>query len=56
MSQQIKISDRFTVGQNQPKEQDLHFKSVINLRTENEKDQPLSPQEEGEFICVLDVD
>lgn len=53
MQDRMKMNDRITVGP-QPSREQLEelagqgFKSVVNLRTEGEKDQPLSPREEGE--------
>lgn len=52
MQDRMKISDQITVGA-QPTEEKIPqlaregFKSVINLRTVGEKEQPLSPEEEG---------
>lgn len=51
MKDPIKLSDRLSAG-GQPTENDLHklveagFKSVVNLRTEGEKNQPMSPDAE----------
>lgn len=53
MQDRMKMNDRITVGA-QPSPEQLKelagqgFRSVVNLRTEGEKDQPLSPREEGE--------
>lgn len=49
------ISDSVSVGA-QPSEEDLNdlaaqgFKTVINLRTDQEEDQPLNPGAEGELV------
>lgn len=51
MKDPIKVSDRLSAG-GQPTEDDLHklveagFKSVVNLRMEGEKNQPMSPDTE----------
>jgi uncharacterized protein (TIGR01244 family) len=51
----IKINERITVGA-QPGEEQLGglaregFKSIINLRTAGEPEQPLSPEQEGERV------
>lgn len=56
MSERIKISDRFTVSRTQPTQEDFSeikqqgFQSVVNLRTAEEDDLSLSPQEEGEIV------
>lgn len=58
MKDQIKISEDITSAR-QPSEEEIKnlaqqgFKSVINLRTSGEEDQPLSPQEEGELVKRL---
>lgn len=55
MERKIKISDEVTVGA-QPAEEEIEqlreagFRSVVNLRTDNEDDQPMSPAEEGERV------
>lgn len=60
--QKTKINERFTVGKNQPTEDNLQqlaqegFKSVVNLRTDNEEEQPLSPQEEGKKVQDLGME
>jgi uncharacterized protein (TIGR01244 family) len=57
----IKIDDRITVG-GQPGEEQLGdlarqgFKSVINLRTAGEPEQPLSPDQEGEKVRALGLE
>ncbi len=49
------ISDTVSVG-SQPTEQDLDnlaeqgFKSIVNLRTDEEEDQPLRPDAEGDLV------
>lgn len=54
----IKINDHITVG-GQPDEAELRqlardgFKTVVNLRTEGEQEQPLSPADEGEQVEKL---
>lgn len=46
----------------QPSREDLQklreegFKSIVNLRTEGEEDQPLGPQEEGEVVRGLGME
>lgn len=58
MQDVMKLSDNLTVGA-QPTEEQLKqlagqgIKSVVNLRTEGEEEQPLSPQEEGEKVRAL---
>lgn len=55
MQNTMKINDQLTVGP-QPDEQDIHqfsrqgFKSIVNFRTDNEEEQPLSPDAEGEQV------
>lgn len=62
MSDRIKISDRFTVSRTQLTREDLQeikqqgFKSVVNLRTAEKDDTPLSPQEEGEIVKELGME
>lgn len=54
----VKITDRLSVG-GQPSEEGLQrlaeegVKTVVNLRTTGEKDQPLSPEEEGRKVGDL---
>lgn len=61
MTQQMQINEQVTVG-GQPSEDDLKklaadgFKTVVNLRTEGEKDQPLSPAAEGEKVRELGME
>ena len=58
MQERMKISDQITVGA-QPTAEQLQdlvqegFKTVVNLRTEGESDQPLSPEEEGNEVRAL---
>lgn len=58
MKEPMKLNEQLTVGA-QPSEaqlQDLKaqgFQSVVNLRTEGEEEQPLSPQQEGEKAGAL---
>ncbi|TWT90358.1 Beta-lactamase hydrolase-like protein [Pseudobythopirellula maris] len=55
MAQQTKINDELTVGP-QPTENEIQklggqgFKSVVNFRTADEDEQPLSPEAEGEVV------
>lgn len=55
MDERIQINDDVTVGA-QPSRKQLGalpaegFRSVMNLRTADEEDQPLSPEEEGELV------
>ena len=59
--QDMKLNEQLTVGA-QPSEaqlQDLKaqgFQSVVNLRTEGEDEQPLSPQQEGEKVQSLGLE
>jgi uncharacterized protein (TIGR01244 family) len=61
MESRIKISDKLTSGK-QPSEEEIRklagqgFKTVINLRTSGEEDQPLSPEEEGELLKKLGIE
>lgn len=61
MTQQVQINEQITVG-GQPSEDDLQslaergFKTVVNLRTEGEEDQPLSPAAEGEKVRELGME
>jgi uncharacterized protein (TIGR01244 family) len=56
----IKVSDDVSIG-GQPTEadlkelQELGFKSVVNLRMEGEKNQPMSPDEEDEKVHELEM-
>jgi uncharacterized protein (TIGR01244 family) len=58
MEARMKINEKITSAR-QPSEEELKklplekFRSVINLRTEGEEDQPLSPAEEGELVKDL---
>ena len=55
MIQQMQINEQFTVG-GQPAEGEFKhlaqdgFKTVVNLRTEGEEDQPLSPAAERDKV------
>ena len=55
MQKTIRVSDRISVG-GQPTESELRelgqagFKTVVNLRTPNEENQPLPPGEEGRVV------
>lgn len=61
MVKQMQINEQITVG-GQPSEDELKqwaadgFKTVINLRTEGEEDQPLSPAAEGEKVRELGME
>ena len=61
MTQQMRINEQVTVG-GQPSERELKqlaqdgFKTVVNLRTEGEEDQPLSPAAEGEKVRDLGME
>lgn len=58
MEGSMKINDAFTVGA-QPSEAELRelkeqgFASIVNLRPPGEKDQPLSPEQEGKEVQSL---
>jgi len=58
MIQQMQINEQITVG-GQPSDDELKqlaesgFRTVVNLRTEGEEDQPLSPDAEGEKVREL---
>lgn len=55
----IKINERLTVGEQPKTDQDVKsiaqqgFRTVVNLRTVQEEDQPFTPQQEGEKIETL---
>lgn len=55
-SDRIRIDDRVVVGKVPPTAEVVQnlaregFRAVVNLRTEAEEDQPLSPQQEGEAV------
>lgn len=61
MVQCMQINEQVTVG-GQPSEDDLKqfagdgFKTVVNLRTEGEEDQPLSPAAEAEKVRELGME
>lgn len=54
MKDPIAVNERFVVGRDQPRPEDLSglarqgFKSIVNLRTSGEEGQTMSPEEEGE--------
>jgi uncharacterized protein (TIGR01244 family) len=58
MQKTIKMNDQITVG-GQPTSTELQqlaeqgFKTIINLRTSNEENQPLKPDEEGRVVEQL---
>jgi uncharacterized protein (TIGR01244 family) len=58
MQERMKLNEQLTVGA-QPSAEQLQelkqqgFKSVVNLRTAGEAEQPLSPQQEGEKVQQL---
>ncbi|MGJ8536532.1 MAG: beta-lactamase hydrolase domain-containing protein [Parasphingopyxis sp.] len=62
MSSVRKIDDRFAVGLNPPSADDLRalhekgYRSVVNLRCEEEQDQPLQPDQEGEAARSLGME
>lgn len=62
MTERIRIGEGFEVGRSHPSPEDLDrlarqgFKAVVNLRTEDEEDQPLSPQGEGEEVRRRDME
>lgn len=61
MVQRIQINQQLTVG-GQPSADELKklvgdgFRTVVNLRTEGEEDQPLSPKAEGEKVRELGME
>ncbi len=61
MDKPLKINEEVTIGP-QPSEGQLQelkgegFNSVVNFRTEDEEDQPLSPDAEGEKVKGLGMD
>ena len=58
MHDSMRINEQVTVGP-QPRADELEqlreqgFKAVVNLRTEGEEDQPVSPEEEGQQVSSL---
>lgn len=57
----IKINDRFSVGGQPTKEElqtlkDEGYKSIINLREDNETDQPISTEVEGKIAKELGLE
>lgn len=61
MIDRMKITENLSVGA-QPSEEQLRnmagagVRTVVNLRTEGEQDQPLSPQEEGEKVRAIGME
>ncbi len=61
MEDRMKLNDHISVGA-QPSEEQLRqmaeegIKAVVNLRTEGEEDQPLSPAAEGEKVRALGME
>jgi uncharacterized protein (TIGR01244 family) len=61
MTEQMQISERVSVG-GQPTQDELKklaqegFKTIVNLRTEGEEDQPLTPDAEGKQVDELGMD
>ena len=61
MKDTIQINERITVGP-QPSEEELKqlaakgTKSIINLRTEGEEEQPLDPGAEGDKVGILGLE
>lgn len=61
MEDRMKLSDHISVGA-QPSEEQLRkmaeegIKTVVNLRTAGEEDQPFSPEEEGERVRALGME
>ena len=59
MSGRIKLDERLTIGSGPPTEGTLlalardGYKAVVNLRTPDEREQPLDPDEEGEKVRAL---
>lgn len=59
MVEHVRISERLSVGKQHPADDDLRrlaqdgFKSVVNLRTSGEENQPLDPEEEGRLVRAL---
>ena len=62
MTELRKINDRFVVGLQHPAKQDLvelardGFRAIVNLRHQDEDDQPLQPEEEGAHVRSLGMD
>lgn len=62
MAHRIRINDDLSVDTGQPTRDDLErlaqegFKTVVNLRTAGEQNQPLSPEAEGEVIRKAGLD
>lgn len=61
MKDEIKITEDITSAR-QPTEEELKklpqrgYKSVINLRTKGEEDEPVTPKEEGEIVRKLGME
>lgn len=61
MTQQMQMNEQLTVG-GQPSLEELRqladegFRTIVNLRTEGEEDQPLSPEEEGTEVRQLGME
>lgn len=62
MARRIKLNDGLTVDTGQPTRDELAhltqegFKTVVNLRTSGEQNQPLSPEAEGEVVRAAGLD
>jgi uncharacterized protein (TIGR01244 family) len=62
MAHRIRISDGLSVDTGQPTREELErlaqegFKTVVNLRTAGEQNQPLSPEAEGEVARKAGLD
>ena len=62
MAHRIRINDSLSVDTGQPTRDELErltqegFKTVVNLRTEGEQNQPLSPEAEGEVARKAGLD
>lgn len=62
MVDRIRINDGLSVGNAHPDEGDLEtlaregFRSIVNLRTHDEPDQPLDPDAEGERVRDLGME
>lgn len=62
MARRIKLSDGLSVDTGQPTREELGrlaqegFKTVVNLRTAGEQNQPLSPEAEGEVARKAGLD
>lgn len=62
MANRIRISDRLSIDTNPPTQEELEnltregFRTVVNLRTPGEQNQPLSPEAEGEVAREAGLD